>query len=684
MSEGKPEKSELRTFGILLLAAILLEIFVFNFRSLCSMFYEELDYPVSQLSLQNAEFDENDILRPDPENGGIVFLTKLDKLIGNGKIRNVRIDFSLPEAVELPWEESGTLTVTPYIRDAGHDRYDILAEHVCRPDVEDSCYLWLKPADPVKTVGLMMRTGEGGGIRLNSLTVNAKRPFAISPVRLLVILLLLIVAYFLRPASFLWKETLAGCSKKSLLAAGFLMLFLITPAVFFNLVNGYSQRGTAFRPYQQLAEAMKEGQFHLLEEVPQALMELENPYDITLRDAAGLRENIDYPWDTVYYEGKYYCYFGPIPCVLFYLPVYALSGDHLNDAALLVFLSFFVFAGIWLCLAEWLKRRYPGTAQGYLLILSAMIFLGSGVMAVLGGPDAHDVPRVCGLAFVLWGLYLWQRSLDPEKKTPSILPLAAGSLCMALAVGCRPNMLLYSLFAIPFFLPYLKKGDKSDGKARIKTIAGCLLPYLPVALFMMIYNASRFGSILDFGYAYNLTVLDYTHNVVSSDRLLIGLYEYLLRSPAFDYAFPFIKERSFIQDNLFGHSSFYYTFHYEGLLCINLLLWCLPGVWAARKKNREGLYLAGTALVNMLVNICVAGVAYHYRLDFAAFFMIAAALGAMQLRESMAGSEGEKWLKRFLLLALVVSFCYHSCFLWAGTLSKGNTELYYRLMYMFR
>lgn len=685
MDDAKTGKKDLKIWGILLLAALLVEIFVFNIRSVSSLFYSETEYPLSALEIQNMSVDEGGVLHLSGEEGqSAIYLKSLNELASAEKIRNIRLDLELSDASDRAWEESGILTITPYVRDAGHDRYDILADQVCRPEVEDTHFLWFKPSDPVKTIVLVMHRSEGDSVLLKGITINAKRPFQFSFLRILILFVIFAAAFFLRSSSFLWKEKVRDHSTKSLLAAGLVMVCLVTPAVFMNCINGYSWLNTGFRPYQQLAEALNAGQYSLLEDPPQALMELENPYDLTLRDAAGLVENIDYPWDTVYYEGKYYCYFGPLPCVLFYLPVYSIFGTHLDDTALLLFLTPFVFAGIYLCLAEWLKRRYPETSQGYLLIFTVMGFLGSGLMTVLGGPDAHDVPRVCGLVFVLWGLYFWQRSLRAEKDHPSMWPLAAGSLCMALAVGCRPNMLLFSVFAIPFFLPYLKKGGGNDSRGRIKTVAGCLLPYAPVAIWMMIYNASRFGSILDFGYAYNLTVHDYSHEVVSFDRIRIGLYEYLLRPLSLGYVFPFIEEGSFAQQNQFGHSSFYYTWNYGGMLCCNLLLWCLPGVWAARKKNRDGIYLAATSFVNMLVNICVAGVAYHYRLDFGAFFLMAAALGAVQIRENLSGGEGEKWLKRFLLLALLVSFAYHICFLWSGTLAEGNTELYYRLMYMFR
>ena len=40
----------------------------------------------------------------------------------------------------------------------------------------------------------------------------------------------------------------------------------------------------------------------------------------------------NYLWDTAYYEGHYYVYFGVVPVLLFYLPFYLVTGANFPTA----------------------------------------------------------------------------------------------------------------------------------------------------------------------------------------------------------------------------------------------------------------------------------------------------------------------------------------------------------------
>ena len=52
------------------------------------------------------------------------------------------------------------------------------------------------------------------------------------------------------------------------------------------------------------------------------MQEMANPYDTAARQQAAP----DALWDVAYYQGRYYVYFGVIPCLLFQLPFEALTG----------------------------------------------------------------------------------------------------------------------------------------------------------------------------------------------------------------------------------------------------------------------------------------------------------------------------------------------------------------------
>ena len=660
------------------LLALILEISVFNFRSLGSMFNKETAVMPENLDVQGAEGFGDRVYRITDENGNAaIYLKGLSDLMQGSRLNNVRLDIFLPEAVDVGWQESGCMYITPYVRDGGHDRYDILAEHVYRQDIEESKYLYLTPAGDVKTVALNISLSEGSIFQIRDITINAKRSLALSPVRLLVLTLVAYMLFMLRGSSKLWKEE-KGVRNELIAAA--LGVCLIMPALVINISDHGLDSIGEFRPYQRLAEAFAAGQLSLLDVPSEKLAALENPFDTTVREAEGIEADVDYLWDMAYYNGRYYCYFGVVPCVLFYLPVYLITGSHLSDGVLMMLLAVFIYAGIYMAVREWMKKHAASAPFAYLLLFTGMIFMGSGMMADISAPDAHDIPRAAGLAFLAWGFYLWQHSVRTDKRGLYLGSLAGGSVCMALAVGCRPNQLLYSFMAIPLFMPFMKTGEGFEKGDRNKAIAALLTPYIPVAAALMAYNALRFGSVTDFGYDYQLTVLDYSKKNILSDRIVIGLYEYLFRMPRMTYRFPFMEEGSFVQENMFGHGSFYYTWGYGGILATGLLAWAAFGIFGKKSTDKTAAWLLGISGLNMLINICVAGVAYHYRLDFAAAILAVGAIGVMRIR-SRVGKEAEGLLRGFVIAAFVLSLLYHSCFYYTGNLSATDTGLYYRLLY---
>ena len=684
-----------KTALLLLLITAVVEIVIFNCRTWQSMAYREIRYPVEQIEVENADrYDDGYFVLTGEDGKGQFYLTGLEDLLQGTALKNIRIELELPQTLERPDLESGVAKVQLYVRDEGHDRYAVLEEQAIRPDVEASRYLWLDTYGSVRTLVLDTALSEGEILQIKEICLNARKAFSVSPARMLCVFVLLLILHGLRGNSELWKEDVKTSGRKELLYAVFLGVFLLLPAYALNMTNGYVLADMHFRPYQQLAEAFANGRISLLEEPPAALQALQNPYDYTAREAAGLAADTDYLWDTAYYQGKYYVYFGVVPCLLFYLPWYILTGTHLQEVYVIMLLGTFLYAGIWLLCRNVLESPERKCPYAVRMLVCAMVFWGSCITGCMASPDAHDVPKVSGLVFVVWGLYGWSASVKKtDGKGLRLLPLALGSLCMAFAVGCRPNQMLYSLTAIPLFLRFLKPEGEYGKKQRNKAVAAFLIPYIPVALGLMYYNAERFGSISDFGFAYNLSALDVTKEKMFLDRFAVGIYEYLLRIPRMSYHFPFLQQGAFAQANGFGHGSFYYTWCYGGLLICKLMLWCIPA--ALRKQgDAKGSFLTGRdtfalsifgiSIAELLISISVAGIAWHYLADFAALFLLVGGIGAAVLWNRLRGTIGQAYFRRFLVLAACWSFLYHSCFYLISNLRPGNTEMFYRLFYAFK
>ena len=79
--------------------------------------------------------------------------------------------------------------------------------------------------------------------------------------------------------------------------------------------------------YGTLAHSLLNGRLDLEQDPPAAMQEMANPYDTAARQQAAP----DALWDVAYYQGRYYVYFGVIPCLLFQLPFEALTEMCIRD-----------------------------------------------------------------------------------------------------------------------------------------------------------------------------------------------------------------------------------------------------------------------------------------------------------------------------------------------------------------
>ncbi|MCR5129396.1 MAG: hypothetical protein K6B69_15005 [Lachnospiraceae bacterium] len=92
------------------------------------------------------------------------------------------------------------------MRDAGHDRYAVLAEHYLREDIPQSQYLWVSGAGPVKTLALQMKSATVHTVRIRRIVLNARQPLFIVWWRFLGVFLAGCIIYGLRKQSVLWRE----------------------------------------------------------------------------------------------------------------------------------------------------------------------------------------------------------------------------------------------------------------------------------------------------------------------------------------------------------------------------------------------------------------------------------------------------------------------------------------------
>ena len=129
----------------------------------------------------------------------------------------------------------------------------------------------------------------------------------------------------------------------------------------------------SYHEYFELAQALSKGEVSLDIEPSKELLELSNPYDHDVRDA----RHIDIYWDRALYKGRYYVYFGVLPCLLFHLPFYLLTGGEF-PTWLAVYISLAAAAAGLVYLLNSIVRRWfgPVSAAGYLVALATHYEIG--------------------------------------------------------------------------------------------------------------------------------------------------------------------------------------------------------------------------------------------------------------------------------------------------------------------
>ncbi len=389
-------------------------------------------------------------------------------------------------------------------------------------------------------------TGKASSVRLTfdanrswraAISFNTPIPLDFNLQRFLALALAALCIFAVRPASPL-RRIPAGKGLYLALGAGS-CVFIVAYAYLRS--SCLSVDATAENQYFELAQALAHGQLFLDDAPSGALAGLSNPYDTALRDAAGVSAR----WDTAYFQGRYYVYFGVLPALLFHLPCYMLSGAAFPNWLAAGICTAAFALGV-LFLAHTLARlwRRPLSAAELVVVyvcVMAVSFTGDA----LRFPAIYAVPIVAGLALVAWGLAFWVKAVAAPGARSGASWALAGSACMAAVVLARPQLLAFSLLGPVLVVPALRRQESMGAGMRL---LGCALaPYTLFFALAACYNAARFGSPLDFGASYNLTSNDLTHRGFDMQRTLSGTFVYLFQLPSYCVNYPYIAGTDGVQ-----------------------------------------------------------------------------------------------------------------------------------------
>lgn len=662
---------------IIFAIALVFEIAVFNFNHFTSKKYETISL--------------NDQLELLETQEGAYQLTEAHHVLEfsylNTRVHNIYIDFDGGQPAQL-------VELKIQFTDEAHRAYFDSTEYtVGVPTAQVSTKIQQSKLINLNTTGLVnnlrievVSENTEYPLTLNNLYINATHPFDFNTTRFLIIVGVLALVCLFRPTSSIYKLFITEHPKKSkaaIIAAVAIEISLVSTFLFFgsnlvgvatsnynqgswdktSIVNTFEVGGENAQQYAELAKAMAHGQLYLEEDPPDWLIEMNDPYDKGARDEAQKETGEAYLFDVAYYEGHYYVYFGVVPVLLFYLPFYLITGFAFPTAIGVLLAAIAFILGCSALLDRFARYHFKRVSLGLYLLVQIPLVFCCGMLYLIKFPTFYSLPIMLGLAFSVWGLYFWMKGRS--SKAPGRWYLI-GSLCMALVVGCRPQLLVLSLLAFPLFWRHFITKRHITTPQGMREFACLLAPYAVVAAGLMWYNYARFGGLTNFGANYNLTVNDMTKRGLSVGRFAPAFFAYFIQPPNMTGVFPFLQPAIF-ETTYMGQTIKEVTF--GGILPCLPLLWILffsRRILQKRIEQRSTRTIAGVIIVLITAGILIAlldaqmaGILQRYFADFSFMFLAAAVLLVFIVNENLKqGTVLHEIFPKILIALVTMSVLY--------------------------
>lgn len=520
------------------------ELFIFNFGSahLLAGSYEQKELDLSAAVSENFDFNSHQNI-----------------VAGNTsfEFRNINMPVG---TVEFQVESSSKPSVKVSI-DMSDDTYSTryrngIASAEIIKDNERSRFAVCNFSGSVHDIKFNFTSAGGEYITISGITLNSPAPFKFSFVRFFILFSAGMIFYFLT-ASPVFRKSFAD-SRKAVVCTAWLFTAFLT-AVSLLVLNGgryndpnhsiiadfHSESGNQVS--KEIVDAFEAGSAELLVGNAEQMSQVENPYDDSLRaDASDAGIISGYMWDHLFYNGKYYSYYGIGPVLVLFLPYHMITGYYFPSSWAVWLFS---VGGILFLTAFYLgfmKRFFSHIRSSLILSGLALVQLVTGIYFCLCATNFYEIAQSSGFFFVTGGAYFLITSNVIGEGKISNLRICLSSVFLSFGVLCRPTLAVYCLAALLFIGAGFVKNRKipaAEGKKNRKNIPfllSSMIPFVVIGLIQMIYNYVRFGSVFDFGIQYSLTINDFTHAEFHTKFAVIGFMNYLFKLPEFSADFPFI------------------------------------------------------------------------------------------------------------------------------------------------
>lgn len=491
---------------------------------------------------------------------------------------------------------------------------------------------------------------------LDKLVINEKIPFDFNLIRFIITFILILLVYSVRHSKIFNEEY----SNKNLKQEFILLLVLAVFFVLLSFINNYSRVIDESEIYSKdYVEAILDGQFYLKQDPSEKFLNLEDPYDALTRGEETERD-VDYLWDTAYFNGHQYIYFGILPLLLTFLPYYFLTKKVLNVSIVVFGFSILIFILLKEILLKILNKYFEKIPFKFVMYFFIIMCSGSLVLYANGMSRVYELVIIVGLYFVLQGLFFIIKAIEKEDKR--YINIFLGSLCLALSVACRPTDLLVSLLIVPYLISLLIENIKNFKNKKMplfKLIIAVAVPYIVVGILLMWFNYVRFGSVFEFGAKYQLTI----NNIKElGSRIWViptGIVANFFSIPFFIAEFPFLTNHN----ELLSFNGYYYIENMIGgiFMLAPICFMNLYIIKANKKTENKGLKiiinsLLIVSLIIAIISLMIAGSNQRYLIDYAWMIILSGILIFMILYNYLKSYEAKKILEKILAIVTIYTF----------------------------
>ena len=545
--------------------------------------------------------------------------------------------------------------------------YDLTEKKIVS-GVPASEYIWLETFGTVKAVKFTIASvsGDGRVFRINDLTFNANREIDISFIRLITILFFISVSYIFLFKKKIWRADCITPAKWKLVLPIVIFFMVAVIAFAWALANPLVTQ-PVHNEYAPLARALLQGETFVgtasdLVKSTEGEIVFWNLYSDEVM------------FDYAYYDGKYYVYFGVLPCIVFFVPYYLLTGRDLPNYIPVIILCLTMLAEIYLFLGMLIRRFYRKTPYAARLLMTAAACGGMYIPFFISVPDHYMIAIAFGVDLSLAGVMCWMKVFQNrqkhafesvsggEKKLVHAGYLAAGSICMGAVSLCRPTLLLLGLVLIVVLVVKEKNNVMGlKGAELVKAILAIAIPYAAFALICMYYNYIRFDSPFDFGASKNMTTIPFNGSKGYMPYLIArSVYEYLFAPAIFSADCPFFTYQGWRQITD-GSSILAVTKPDIGLFTGAPVLWLgILCIGYRNKLKEKGLLFPLSAMLvcafvlmgfATVFTFCITD---RYTMEFSFIFFIAAFIGIMELYDDIKGKVDDKLFSAIFFMITIL------------------------------